>query len=647
MHLYSIMRLNEDHVDEICADIVQQYKNGVADCALFSMTLTPEGTPPINKAEQLCAKYDLFRDKLESMGIECGILVQATIGHGYALNNPAPFTTIRNMTDGKITTVTCPSDLNFREYIKESMRVIASHRPKCIMIDDDFRLINWREGRGCLCDNHLKAFEEKAGVKKTREEIKNHVYGNTAEDEKFRNIFIETQIESLIECAKSMREGIDSVDPTIPGMFCCVGNACEGAAQIAKVLAGENNPVVVRINNGNYTPAGARFLSAAFMRAAIQIPILKSQGKIDVILAETDTCPQNRYSTGAMSLHSHFTGTILEGAQGAKHWITRAIYEPDSGKAYRKLLAKYSGFYKVLSETVPNLKWRGCRMPLSVVPDYAFETTTFGASTSVNAWTTHILERLGIPVFFSEEASKISFLEGLGDTRFTDNEITDMLKNTLVLDGQAAENLCNRGFKELMGVDVKKWNGSNISGEILPSENNLCSKPIEAREIIPLDDSVIKDSYCYHLRDDITKEILFPACTVYKNKLGGTAIVFCGKAKTNFHYTSAFSFLNETRKKQLIRLISKYGDLPLYYTEDEEVYMKVADCSDDSLFCALFNIGFDPIEKIALHSEKTPESVYRLEPDGSKKELDFEYENGIINIDSPAYTLSPVILFIK
>ena len=28
------------------------------------------------------------------------------------------------------------------------------------------------------------------------------------------------------------------------------------------------------------------------------------------------------------------------------------------------------------------------------------------------------------------------------------------------------------------------------------------------------------------------------------------------------------------------------------------------------------------------------------------KDLDFEYENEIIKVDSPAYTLSPVILFI-
>lgn len=70
---------------------------------------------------------------------------------------------------------------------------------------------------------------------------------------------------------------------------------------------------MVRINNGNYTPEGARWLSRVAYRAAQQSEVLRKD--VDVILAETDTCPQNRYSTGAQSLHAHFTASILEGAR--------------------------------------------------------------------------------------------------------------------------------------------------------------------------------------------------------------------------------------------------------------------------------------------------------------------------------------------
>ena len=66
------------------------------------------------------------------------------------------------------------------------------------------------------------------------------------------------------------------------------------------------------------------------------------KGIVDIYLAETDTCPHNRYSTSAAMLHGHFTASILEGATGAKHWITRnTATEVNSGKAFRKTLIKY------------------------------------------------------------------------------------------------------------------------------------------------------------------------------------------------------------------------------------------------------------------------------------------------------------------
>ena len=91
LHLYSIMLLDETHVDEICEDIKNQYETGVSTCPLFKMTLVPEGNPPVNKAKILCEKYKIFKDKLDAMGVPNGILVQATIGHGYSVGVKPPF----------------------------------------------------------------------------------------------------------------------------------------------------------------------------------------------------------------------------------------------------------------------------------------------------------------------------------------------------------------------------------------------------------------------------------------------------------------------------------------------------------------------------------------------------------------------------
>ncbi len=641
MFNFSIMPLDSLHIDEICEDIKNQYQNGTASMALFSLRLVPEGDPLIPKAEQQCEIYDKFKAKLDSMGLKSGILVQCTLGHGYPLNKPSKLTRIKGLANGTQENAICPFDKDFREYLRHSFKVIASHNPDHIMLDDDFRLII-RPGQGCACDLHLDAFYKKTGIKKSREEILAYVMGETEEDAKMRDAFVETQLDSLRECVKFMRAGIDDVNPSLGGSFCCVGPCCEAATEIATTMAGKGNPVIVRINNGNYHPVGTKEFSNNFLRAAVQMAVLNGQGKVDNFLAETDTCPQNRYSTSAMSLHAHFVGTILEGVSGAKHWITRmANFEPKSGKKYREVLGKHNKFYETLSNIVPTLKWRGARIPISAKPDYMFK-----ASTSYSGWGAKVLERLGIPMYFStDNNSPVTFLDGGMDSLFTDDEIKTMLGGTLVLDGGAAENLCKRGFADLLGVMVNKNSGKNVSGEIFAEKQDVSIKnQTNPRVIKPLDDKVKPLTLCYHLSGGTEKQILFPASTLYKNSLGGTAIVFGGDANTKFHYTTAFGFLNETRKNQFIELLKAYGDLPVYTPDDDEIYLKAADMPDGSLFCALFNVSLDPVDNIRLCLDKKPSKISFLDLDGEFKEVTFKAENGEYILEKRADIITPVVL---
>ena len=90
MYNYSMMPLVTDHFDEMVDDITEQYRRGITTCPLFIMTLVPEGAPVWDKAGKLCEKYERFRDALEARGVPSGVLVQASLGHGYDINL-APF----------------------------------------------------------------------------------------------------------------------------------------------------------------------------------------------------------------------------------------------------------------------------------------------------------------------------------------------------------------------------------------------------------------------------------------------------------------------------------------------------------------------------------------------------------------------------
>ena len=44
---FSIMTLDEEHIDAYCEDIAYQVKNGIATMPLFMMPLTPKAIPPL------------------------------------------------------------------------------------------------------------------------------------------------------------------------------------------------------------------------------------------------------------------------------------------------------------------------------------------------------------------------------------------------------------------------------------------------------------------------------------------------------------------------------------------------------------------------------------------------------------------------
>ena len=650
MKLYSIMPMFTDHVNEICDDIERQYKEGIATEALFMFNLTPEGNPAVNKAALLCKKYDTFKKELDRRGLNAGILVQATIGHGYSVGVRPPFQNVIAV-NGTPSFTICPFDEGFRDYVREAFAEIAKRKPSSIMVDDDFRLFA-RSNRACACPLHLKRIGEKFGRKISREELETLMNGRGKESERLVKIYYETNIESLVGCAKAMREGIDSVDPKMSASFCNCGDNCEGATEIAQILAGEGNEVVVRINNGNYTPLGARGIADPISRAATQISAMK--GKADVFLAETDTCPQNRYSTGAHSLHTHFTASILEGAGGCKHWITRlASYEPKSGEAYRKILAKYAGYYNTLSDIVPTLKWQGARIPLT---QKAWEPSAplcdYKHPSGMNSFASCVLERLGLPFYYSAEEGGAVFLDGERDGLFSDAEIEKMLSGNVFLASDTAKRLIERGFGEYLGVSVEEIpsDDKRASVEIILENGNPCAKQMGLSRLVPLSEDTEACSWVVQTPNGAHAEPkipLFPGVTSYKNSLGGRVAVFSGTPKANFVYTEAFSFLCESRKLQLIRLMSECGDLPVYYPGDQEVYIKAAEMSDGGLFVAFFNISLDPIDNIELVCEREVSSVQLLMPSGAFEDVKFECVDGVIEIDAPAPILSPQVMIIK
>jgi hypothetical protein len=648
MYNYSIMPLNNIHFEEIVADIKEQFNRGVTTCPLFIMVLVPEGNETCvwDKVEPLCKMYERFRQALEIDGIPSGVLIQASLGHGYDIN-VAPFTQFIGLRDGKKDNVYCPLDDDFLNHFKNVVKRIAQAKPSAIMLDDDFRLL-MRPGGGCACELHMKEFAKRTGKEWSREELFEHVKTHPADDP-LTVAFLDMQKDSLVNMAKVLRQAIDEVDPTIQGINCTSGDICESVTFTNPEFCGKGNPTIVRVPCGSYAPTTVREFSTYMRRAAVCYAKLKKAG-IDIILAETDTIPFNRYGKNARYLHSHFTSTILEGLTGAKHWITRTTaWEPKSGKAYRDILAKHNGFYNALTKYVDGIEWVGANSAFIVQEryDYSIKNLWFYHD---NYWATKCFERLGLPFYFAEpsKSAKLTFFEDCIVTHMTDDQIRAAFDGTVCMTGEVASDLIKRGFGDLIGVDVKKWEGVPATSEFFNFDTSaICTKQKDCRMITILNDKVETLSWSSRYIDNKYKK-LSPAVTVLDRGNGKLSVVFAGTPNANHDYMEGFSFLNESRKRQFIDIFSRAGALPIYYDGDEEVILRAGKIKDGRLFATFINIGYDPLDELDIVLNFTPTNIKYLDPSGNEVDLNYtKTEDGKIKVMTKLEPLYPLVLFIK
>ena len=646
MYAYSMMPLNDTHLDEMCEDIKEQYKRGVTSCPLFIMTLVPEGNPVWDKADKMCHTYEKFRENLEASGVPSGVLIQASLGHGYDINL-APFTRFLGVTDGEEKNVYCPLDKDFLNHFKGVTKRIAKARPKAVMLDDDFRIL-MRPGNGCACKLHMAEFEKRTGKRWSRDEMWAHIESHPADDP-LTVEFIKMQTDSLVEAIKVFREGIDEVDPAIQGINCTSGDLCDSVIFTNPHFCGKGNPTMVRVPCGTYAPRSVREFSDIMRRAAVCTTKLK-KGGIEIILGETDTIPFNRYGKNARDLHSHYIAAILEGVRGAKHWITRtSAWEPKSGRAYRDILAKNRHFYEKLADSVEGIEWVGANSAFLIQHLHNYTLKNMWKYHE-NFWASKCLERMGLPFYFAEPSpkNKLTFLEDCIVTHMTDDEILAAFEGSVCVTGEVARDLIERGYGDLLGVTVKDWEGTLAKGEFFEFDSSASCTAQKERRMIEIKDSSTQVLSWSFRPIDGEKKKLSPAVTLLDRGEGRISVVFCGTPDAEHNYMEGFAFLNESRKRQLIDIFSRAGALPIYYEGDEEVLLRAGKIKDGRLLCAFINLGYDPLFELDLVMDKAPSEISYLNSEGEEVRLDFLLlEDGRVKVMTELSPMYPLVLFIK
>ena len=608
-HWINVAPLLPGHESELAADQRMLYERTVVDGTAFSMKLVPEGNPATDKAAAYVPRFVRMRELLSGSKGRCGILLQATMGHGWVPDSETPFQRIVSPS-GQSPYVFCPLDAGFLAYIRGQVARLAAEKPAFFMVDDDTRLISGRGG--CFCPLHLAETGKRLGRTFSRETLITEL----DKDEAVRRVYDQVLTDSVAGLMQAIREEFDKVDASIPGSLCRCSQDARTAGRLARILAAKGQRPLVRINNSRYVRETMRDISDWLYHTARQLAVIPHD--VDV-LCEPDTWPQNRYSVSAADMNAHISLSLLEGCRGGKLWITRmSNWEPDSGLTYRRVLAENANFHRELLKLAP--RWEGVREPLPSADVISLEEWKNYAT-----WGGKLLGRFGIPFAFSSEMREGGIVALSSDVAadLTRDDLARLFRGKVLLEGLAAVALTARGCADLLGCSAREWQGPVASFERLEDGRELNAK-IDAVRLLPGEKSVRKSVLRHRASAlDETSVDVGAGVLLNENAVGGRSLVFAGRLPDGMDPANpkVFHFYNETRKRQIVDLLMELagGVLPFpYYPGDAEVLLRWGVAANGSRVLVLFNSGHDRLDEVpVVFPEGTELPVARrLMPDG-------------------------------
>ena len=259
--------------------------------------------------------------------------------------------------------ICCPADEAFRAFFSRYVKELAACGVDLIMLDDDFRYAFFGPHMGCLCDHHMSMIRNMLGEELSRSELAKRILSGGRNP--YRDAWLAANGAAMESFARSLREAIDSVDPTIRlGSCACLGSwDLDGidARRLAHLLAGKTKPFVRLIGAPYWAATGSK---GCFLQDVIELERMESAWTRDEsieIMAEGDTYPRPRLSCPSSYLEgfdlamraSGATDGILKYTKDFNHFLTvssGAVGAPVAGDSVDGITTKMGMDFAPLAE---------------------------------------------------------------------------------------------------------------------------------------------------------------------------------------------------------------------------------------------------------------------------------------------------------
>ncbi len=385
----------------------------------------------------------------ESHGFEVCVWLGESIGHGWPINETAAYCNIVSLAGETGNSAFCPTDELFVSDFCAWVKNVARAGAKQILLDDDFRMSMHGTpvcAASCLCEEHLRQYNELIGEQLTRAEIAEKVF--TGGPSRYRNVWYDLMRSTMLNFAKKIRTAVDEVDSSVRvgvcatyGMWDLDGAAFEDAG---KILAGKNKALLRLCGAPYWARDGYELANVITLERMAAARFRKENTEL---LSEGDTYPRPRTVCPAAYLETFEQALVADGGfDGALKYMLEydAPYDYETGYIDRHIKNR------ALIDSIEKAFAQGCCAGLRLFENFQYlcgadlpNENPYENANRANMRPRGIgcrfVSALGLPVAFNGEFPVIVFGE---NAKYVTNED---LKNGAILDIVAADILQKRG----------------------------------------------------------------------------------------------------------------------------------------------------------------------------------------------------------
>lgn len=437
----------------------------------------------LNASHLTAAETELWLDQIKplqqelaKLNVTTSLNPWTTIMHsdrGQVVNPEIGFRTMVDINGKQATSLGCPADPKWRNYLTERYAQYATIKPQELWLEDDFRHYNHTPLKlACFCDLHMEIYSKKLGYPISRADFVKEVL-KPGEPTAARRVYLDVARSEMIAAVKQVEEAVHQVSPTtnlslmtsFPEWHALEGRDWNG---LFDHLSGPGHPRVARPHLPAYNEISPLKYSRVFEEyTRITAAYLGDEA---LLLPELENYMYSGFVKSVKFTQFQIETAVLVGARGILlnlfDMIGNGINET---YRYAKMLRESKAFLtKVTKNRLEMSQTRGIQILVNQDSSYTMQTT---AGVDPEELLPHeknwaaLLSTFGFSTTITPVNAKSHFngqnlaISGQLLRNFENAAISELITNNVVLlDGEAVQVLIDRGLAaDLLHIAHSKW----------------------------------------------------------------------------------------------------------------------------------------------------------------------------------------------